>query len=373
MTKANFRSFDDEDLLSALAEAKGVGADILIGHSIELYCEQGWTLEIRQSMVKLASDYQRSLGDRITHYHPRESARLKRIAGVDWVDYFLRLAETVKVDDEEGFDTTLYGFDGGQDIDAATPYFFCAIASPQRKRYSRINAYYPADWFQTSDGTDRYIRLMQQWCSLLKVSHGTAGFSLILEEGQPKDGDVRAAFPLLKRFPGLDLPYSSRWSSSVRRTDRRYIRTINWLTAIDDDFVEELGGWVTSAPRWEMIFRFTATTAVSSCRPGPTRKRAIEIAVISPARTKRSLSYLIRSSSRISAPNCLTSMRRIPWKAWTRQNDGSNVSSLLIETRFSRTGAVEILGREKRFLRCFYAFSFGFAHVGSRSDQTARS
>jgi len=220
----------------------GETADILIGHSIELYCEDGWTVEKRKAMVALIGDYQRSLGDRITHYHPRDSRRLKKIGDVDWLGYFRHLAETVKADDDEGFDATVYGFEGGEDADAATPYFCCVIGSPNYKRYSRANAYYPADQFQSDEGFDRYIKLMQHWCSLLRVSHGTAGFSIILEEGQPKDRGVRKAFPLLKRFPGLDLPYSSRWSSSVRRAEKRYIRTINWLTAIDDEFVAQLGG-----------------------------------------------------------------------------------------------------------------------------------
>lgn len=246
MAEAIHVSSDDDNALAALRQISisdnGTEADILIGHSIELYCENGWTLETRKAMVELASDYQKSLGDRITHYYPRESSRPKRIGDTNWIDYFLKLAEAVKVDDEEGFDTTLYGFEGGEDVDAATPYFYCAIGSPQYKRYSRVNAYYPADWFRPGEGFDRYIEQMQRWCSLLKVSHGTAGFSIILEEGQPKDRGVRKAFPLLKRFPGLDLPYSSRWSSSVRRAERRYIRTINWLTAIDDEFVQQLGG-----------------------------------------------------------------------------------------------------------------------------------
>jgi Protein of unknown function (DUF3396) len=220
----------------------GESADILFGHSVELYCEDGWTVEKRKAMVELIADYEKTVDGKITHYHPRDSSRLKKIGGIDWIAYFAGLAETVEPDGEEGFDATVYGFAGGEDEDTATPYFCCVIGSPNYKRLSRANAYFPIDWFEADHGYESYIRLMQRWCGLLKVSHGTAGFSIILEEGQSKSRGALIAFPFLKRFPGLDLPNSSRWSSNVRGAERRHVRSINWLTAIDDNFVEELGG-----------------------------------------------------------------------------------------------------------------------------------
>ncbi|OLP45041.1 type VI immunity family protein [Rhizobium oryziradicis] len=231
----------NHDILALLHKNKT--DDILFGHSFELYCEGGSTVEKRKSLLDAAIDYTESLQGRITHYHPRNSSRLKRISDSDWVEYYRNIAETVTADDVEGFDATVYGFDGGKEQDAATPYFCCVIGSPEYKRYSRMNAYYPMDWFGTREiNAAHYIERMRDWCSLLNVSHGTAGFSLILEEGTPKDRAIRLAFPFLKRFPGLDLPYSSRWSSGTRRAKKRFIRTINWLTATDHAFISELGG-----------------------------------------------------------------------------------------------------------------------------------
>lgn len=218
-------------------------ADILFGHSFELYCEDGSTVEKRKVLLEALVDYTSSMQGRITHYHPRNVSRLKLISDSNWIASYQKLAETVGPDDVEGFDATVYGFDGSEEQDAATPYFCCVIGSPEHKRYSRMNAYYPMDWFGNSEiNVSEYVNKMQNWCSMLNVSHGTAGFSLILEEGTSKDRAIRLAFPLLKRYPGFDLPYSSRWSSSVRRAERRFIRTINWLTAIDHKFIDELGG-----------------------------------------------------------------------------------------------------------------------------------
>jgi Protein of unknown function (DUF3396) len=234
------------DGLSALRQlgitSDGETADILFGHSIELYCEDGSTVEKRKLMVDLIADYEKELRGKITHYHPRDSRRLKKIYGSNWVEYFSNLADTVKPDDDEGFDATVYGFVGGEDEDTATPYFCCVIGAPDYERYSEARSYFPIDWFERRDGYEACIDLMKRWCTLLTVSHGTAGFSIILEEGQPKSHGVLLAYPFLKRFPGLDLPYSSRWGSSIRGVKRRVIRSTNWLTAIDDGFVDQLGG-----------------------------------------------------------------------------------------------------------------------------------
>ncbi len=234
------------DGLSALRQlgitGDGETADILFGHSIELYCEDGHTVEKRKALVALIADYEKTLAGKITHFHPHDSSKLKKIANADWVKYYVNLAETMKPDEEDAFDATLYGFIGGEDADTATPYFCSVVGSHKFKRYSDTHAYFPIDWFENGDNYRTYISLMQRWCSLLKVAHGTAGLSIILEEGVNKSRGTLLAFPFLKRFPGFDLPNSSRWSTQVRRAEKRHIRSINWLTAIDDGFVEELGG-----------------------------------------------------------------------------------------------------------------------------------
>ncbi|MGI4797020.1 MAG: type VI immunity family protein [Janthinobacterium lividum] len=120
------------------------------------------------------------------------------------------------------------------------------MSSGTDKRYAKAHAYMPAGWPEKVASYEEYIDLMKRWCSLIKVAHGTAGFSIIFEEGQPKLRDGRLAFPFIKRFPGLDYPDSSQWNArGVDKSPTRVIRSINWLTAIDDGFVTELGGLAT--------------------------------------------------------------------------------------------------------------------------------
>lgn len=54
--------------------------------------------------------------------------------------------------------------------------------------------------------------------------------------------DGSLPYAAVKRYAGLDYPDHGRWRAFVRRKPGRQIRTINWLTILDDTFVETLGG-----------------------------------------------------------------------------------------------------------------------------------
>ncbi|MGI4792754.1 MAG: hypothetical protein ACRYG8_01455 [Janthinobacterium lividum] len=63
----------------------------LFGHSIELYCENGWTGATQKGMLSITEDYVRLMAGKITHYQPHGSARLKKIAGAKLAAAFCRV------------------------------------------------------------------------------------------------------------------------------------------------------------------------------------------------------------------------------------------------------------------------------------------
>lgn len=87
-----------------------------------------------------------------------------------------------------------------------------------------------------------YVEMVRRWCTALEAAYGTAGLSILFNEGQMSHTDKLRAFPLAKRFVGLDCPSGTRWYPLMEELGARAIRTANWLTLIDDRFVSQLGG-----------------------------------------------------------------------------------------------------------------------------------
>lgn len=162
--------------------------------------------------------------------------------GVDYDSYIRKLAR--KPDDlknDDGFEATLFGYPNGGDLDDPTIYYAEAIGETENREFSSINMYIPASWPE-SIGYEHYRSLIGRWCEKLKPAYGTVGLSILFNEGRQGLSDRLLAFPIAKRFPGLDVPEHSRWYARMNRVRKRAIRTINWLTFIDDGLVSELGG-----------------------------------------------------------------------------------------------------------------------------------
>jgi len=67
------------------------------------------------------------------------------------------------------------------------------------------SVYFPAS-FVAAHGYAHLVETTRKWASVLKAAHGTAGYSVLLEQGEFGAGGVMALMPALKRFPGLDFP-----------------------------------------------------------------------------------------------------------------------------------------------------------------------
>lgn len=98
--------------------------------------------------------------------------------------------------------------------------------------------HFPVSAFESA-APHSFRNLFQKWCSDLNVKHAYAGLGLALPvAGLGLSTALRHCGPYVTRFVGLDVddPVSTAlWC-------RDGIRTVNWLTAINGQLLESLGG-----------------------------------------------------------------------------------------------------------------------------------
>jgi len=238
---ANLRDLDKLVIVNQRGEPA-----VWIGWIIALFFENGETLEKRLLANRVLRDFLATFGKYITHYDPVDANRLREIGDLDVAAYSDRNAEEETArDGRDGNDfyvANIYGFPGGKEVVQPAP-FYLAIAATYRARpaASYIVANFPLTWFPPGDDLTPVVDLFLRWCGIVKPAHGTASPGLVFTQGGSPRSDFLSAYPLIQRFPGLDYVDAARWRAQ-NRADLRKIRTIGWLTAIDDGFVGSLGG-----------------------------------------------------------------------------------------------------------------------------------
>lgn len=233
----------DWSFLDGIGIASDRGVPMLrFGHYLDFALQKATSVDIRDKMAEVMFEYRDIFRDEITHYIPHDGRRLHPLSKIDYEEYIrerVRTPDDVKQD--EGFYASLFGYPGDGDKDDPTIYYAEAIGNTETREFSSISMYLPASWPEHV-GYDQYRATVHGWCEKLKPAYGTAGLSILFNEGRQGLSDRLLAFPIARRFPGLDLPEHSRWYVRMNRLKRRAIRTINWLTFIDDGLVTELGG-----------------------------------------------------------------------------------------------------------------------------------
>lgn len=86
---------------------------------------------------------------------------------------------------------------------------------------------------------DGLVRFFVDACRDLQVFYAVSGLSLFFYSYA--SGATAKAYPLFRRFPGLLYEDGARFGLAIRdRTDT--IRDVNWLTAVNDELLERVGG-----------------------------------------------------------------------------------------------------------------------------------
>ncbi len=104
-----------------------------------------------------------------------------------------------------------------------------------RKCLSTLSSTFP---ICTPDGKNRISLLKEMFlhhCQVHQPAYGCAGLTVILESSQ----DVREIYGIIKQYPGLDV---QDVCYSALQGVRYKLKSINWLTALCDEMVAQLGG-----------------------------------------------------------------------------------------------------------------------------------
>lgn len=239
---AQIKTLADLDKIAIIGSDGAI--EVRIGWNIGLFFDGGATLPRRLAANAVVRDFLQTFPGKLTHYLPTDARSLCPAAGVDLTGYLDAEAEAAtarsgrNANDQYGAD--LYGFDGGKQVMEPAPWYLTiGTASRERPEPSSVTVNLPMTWPSDTD-LGPLVTLFVRWCGLLQPEHGTTSPGLVFTQ----DGGTNAlitSYPLLRRFPGLDYVNASRWEAAARKQPRT-IRTIGWLTALDDGFVAALGG-----------------------------------------------------------------------------------------------------------------------------------
>ncbi|MEL6888575.1 MAG: type VI immunity family protein [Pseudomonadota bacterium] len=164
----------------------------------------------------------------------KANGREVTIKGDNWRDYYAG-----RRPEEDEYDSFFIDLLSDGDIppvrfDLFAPYSI----EGHRKRapYGRCQFHFPLPWLKQN--SDAFVEHLKGWCSLLKPEQGTFGIGFVSKPGMERKR-IADAWPYLARFSGLDCVTLMDWSAPDYHVG---LRAVNWLTVLDDTWVERLGG-----------------------------------------------------------------------------------------------------------------------------------
>ncbi|MDD7973736.1 type VI immunity family protein [Roseinatronobacter alkalisoli] len=95
----------------------------------------------------------------------------------------------------------------------------------------------PLVWI--AEDPDRCVAKMARWCALLRPEQGTFGIGTVSSLGTSQRNYGMEYWPWLARYSGLD---AVTWMKYDRRNPHQALRAVNWLTILDDVWIDKLGG-----------------------------------------------------------------------------------------------------------------------------------
>jgi hypothetical protein len=213
----------------------------LLGLSTRLFFTGGDTLPRRLDAIDALQRYHDRFRVHLTHSIAGDDLPRPLSEGDPFPDLRARAARDDP--DERTFFLSVVGFPGGEP--AHVPLFYAARISAATPYWAQFECY--SEWAASlpfsAIGGDQYGRLLElvlDWCAVVKPRHGTAGPSFLLDQTTHHRHSGRVIYPLIRRFPGIDYDDGGNWISQAGREQK--IRSIGWLTAVDDAFVADLGG-----------------------------------------------------------------------------------------------------------------------------------
>jgi hypothetical protein len=200
-----------------------------LGLRAAFYLGDCYSSEARRPLLKVVEEYLAMAGDRIRAYQ-RAGDRRRLNAGPGKPVDIERLRERVS-----NFQTDwAIEASGDEDVNVASQWSLVTIANER----GSLLVHFPLAAFKLG-APETFRALFQRWCSSLNVLHAYGGLGLVLPVGGTSMyAAIEKIGPVAVRFNGLDLDYPN----SVARRCGDGIRTVNWLTAIDDSRLARVGG-----------------------------------------------------------------------------------------------------------------------------------
>jgi Protein of unknown function (DUF3396) len=246
-----------QDTIAQLVEANG-GAAVLdrihlpyadpkagpaakFGLGAELYLPNVDRSVLREYAADFLQDFWSAFPQQVNEFLRRDTKRAKRFTG----DPRAAIEEDIaRQAPETGYSGGLFGdVDIGLPNDDVPPYQASLLVSRSGEPLlSFFEAYMPL----ASTGGASHISVLRErflvWCQRFRPLHGSAGFSFIVCPGMSQNSAY--ALQLMNRFPGFDFPSAVDFTLQVDGVCNR-IKSVNWLTALGDELVAQLGGLAT--------------------------------------------------------------------------------------------------------------------------------
>jgi hypothetical protein len=199
-----------------------------VGLRAVFYLGNCYSKEARQPLMAAVEEYLDMAGGHIRAYQ-RAGDRRRMSAGPNQPVDLERLRERVT-----NFKTD-WGIEasGEENINVASPWSLVTVADDM----GSLLVHFPLSAFPIGS-RETFRGLFQRWCSSLNVQHAYAGLGLLLPVGGTSMyAAIKELGPVATRFVGLDLDYPN----TISRRCRDGIRTVNWLTAIDQKRLARVG------------------------------------------------------------------------------------------------------------------------------------
>jgi hypothetical protein len=128
-------------------------------------------------------------------------------------------------------------FHNGQSYDSTGLLRIEALGGPPPS-LSYMSITLPPTWF--ADHPQTYAQdLMLHWASRLRAIHGSAGLGIMVPLDVTRQKELgQSVRSLAQRLPGLEVDYPLSHSIYLQKG----IKSVNWLTCLDERFLNQLGG-----------------------------------------------------------------------------------------------------------------------------------
>lgn len=245
------------EVISGLVEAEG-GACVLdktylpyhdpsagpaakFGLGGELFLDPADRNAVRGKLLAFLVDYWERFPDAVNQFLRENTRQSKKFSGSPQP---LIEEDMAKYRVDQAYSGSLSGaVDIGLHKDDIRPYQGRTLISrAESPRNSYIRTSIPLCDAHGHQQIQALLSAFSHWCALLKPLHGSAGFTIIVSPGMEQNSVH--CHQLLKRFPGFDFPEPGGFAGEAMGIRNR-IKCVNWLTALGDAIVSELGGIAT--------------------------------------------------------------------------------------------------------------------------------